>query len=184
LGIFNDNDPYGPGGAVAAIAAYLASNPTVSGQNLSGLLQAAGIPWKTYQEDTNLLNTAGGNFNQGGTITNTPITDPSQLTVPLVSFSGTAATPPSKTATQTITVTNLLSSTISGPINIALDDLTPGVTLINSNGSSNEQEESPYITVVDSNSSLAAGDSASVTLQLKVPDLDGFAYDVREVFQQ
>jgi hypothetical protein len=67
---------------------------------------------------------------------------------------------------------------------IALDDLTPGVTLINSNGSSNEQEESPYITVVDSNSSLAAGDSASVTLQLKVPDLDGFAYDVREVFQQ
>ena len=94
LGIFNDNDPYGPGGAVAAIAAYLASNPTVSGQNLSGLLQAAGIPWKTYQEDTNLLNTAGGNFNQGGTITNTPITDPSQLTVPLVSFSGTAATPP------------------------------------------------------------------------------------------
>jgi len=90
----------------------------------------------------------------------------------------------SKTATQTITVTNLLSSTISGPINIALDDLTPGVTLINSNGSSNEQEESPYITVVDSSSSLAAGDSASVTLQLKVPDLDGFAYDVREVFQQ
>jgi hypothetical protein len=30
--------------------------------------------------------------------------------------------------------TNLLSSTIPGPINIALDDLTAGVTLINSNG--------------------------------------------------
>jgi hypothetical protein len=32
-------------------------------------------------------------------------------------------------ATQTITVTNLLSSSIPGPINIALDDLTSGVTL-------------------------------------------------------
>ena len=94
LGILNDNDPYGAGGSVAAIAGYLALNPTVSGQNLSGLLQAAGISWKTYQEDTNLFNTVGGNFNQGGTITNTPITDPSKLTVPLVSFSGTAATPP------------------------------------------------------------------------------------------
>lgn len=411
LGIFNDNDPYGSGGSVAAIAAFLASNPTVSGQNLSGLLQAAGIPWKTYQEDTNLFNTTGGNFNQGGTITNIAITDPSELTVPLVSFSGTAATPPagatyqqytnayngsnqynfackhdgtlffvdtnggddpttanveakyyrplqqlqydldhdtvarynlitpdqyndmhsglntpfvyngvtytgdlgniaqgdnflsiivpkimasnaykrngviviwndesegtnqndfthtmveivisplakgnayasskdythssdlntlqkiyqvtattptgflndaanptldgtldlsdmfkpgvipktipnvrvtvskvtydwaSKTATQTITVTNLLSSTIPGPINIAFDHLTPGVTLINSNG----QEESPYVTVVASNSSLAVGASASVTLKFKVPDLFGFAYDVREVFQQ
>lgn len=29
-------------------------------------------------------------------------------------------------ATQTITVTNLLSTTIPDPINIALDDLTPG----------------------------------------------------------
>jgi len=107
LGIFNDNDPYGPGGAVAAIAAYLASNPTVSGQNLSGLLQAAGIPWKTYEEDTNLLNTAGGNFNQGGTITNTPITDPSQLTVPLMSFSGTAATPPALLTSSTRTPTTV-----------------------------------------------------------------------------
>jgi hypothetical protein len=75
--------------------------------------------------------------------------------------------------------TNLLSSTIPGPINIALDDLTAGVTLINSNG----QEESPYVTVVASNSSLAAGASASVTLKFKVPDRFGFAYDVREVSQ-
>jgi hypothetical protein len=91
----------------------------------------------------------------------------------------------SKTATQTITVTNLLSSTILGPINIALDDLTPGVTLINSNGSSsNEEEESPFITVAPANSSLAPSASASVTLQFKVPDFTGFAYDVREVFQQ
>ena len=408
LGIFNDNDPFGSGGSVAAIATYLAANPTVSGQNLSGLLQAAGISWKAYQEDTNLLNTQGGNFNEGGTITNTPVTDPSQLTVPLSSFSGIAPTVPppatqytnayngshqynfackhdgtlffvdtnggddptpanveskhypplqqlqydldhdlvgryniitpdqyndmhstlnapfvyngvtytgdlsniaqgdnflsivipeimaskaykrngiiviwndetegtnqndfshtmvqiiisplakgnayassndythssdlntlqkifqvtgytptgflndaanpspdgtfdlsdmfkpgvipknipnvrvnvsrvmynwqSKRATQMISVTNLLSSTISGPINIALDDLSPGVTLVNTSGLS---DDSPYVTIVPSNSSLAPGASASLTIQFKVPDFHGFVYDVREVF--
>jgi hypothetical protein len=38
------------------------------------------------------------------------------------------------------------------------------------------------ITVVPSNSSLAPGASASVTLQFKVPDFSGFAYDVRKFF--
>jgi len=412
LGIFNDNDPYGSGGSVAAIATYLANNPTVSGQNLSGLLQAAGIPWRTYQEDTNLLDSAGGNFNelnQGVTITNTPVTDPSKLTVPLVSFSGTASPPPpgatyqeytnayngshqynfackhdgtlffvdtnggddrttanveakyyrplqelqydldhdsvgryniitpdqyndmhstlsggfvyhgvsytgdlsniaqgdnflsivvpqimaskaykrngviviwndetegtnqndfshtmveiiisplakgnayasskdythssdlntlqkifqvtgntptgflndatnpspdgtfdlsdmfkpgvipksipnvsitvspvmynyqSHSATQTISVTNLLSATIPGPVNVAFEDLTPGVKLVNTSGTS---DEGPYVTVVPSNSSLAPGASASVTLQFKVPDFKGIAYDAHEV---
>ena len=60
------------------------------------------------------------------------------------------------------------------------NDLTPGVTLINTSGSS---DDSPYVTVVPSNSSLAPGASASFTIQFKVPDFDGFAYDVREVFQ-
>jgi len=105
LGVLNDNDPYGSGNSVAAIAAFLAANPGVSGQNVSGLLQTAGVSWKAYQEDTNLLNSAGGNFNQGGTITNTPVTDPTQLTVPLASFSGTAATPPSGATFQQYTNT-------------------------------------------------------------------------------
>jgi hypothetical protein len=97
FGISNDADPYSSVNSVApitAIAAFLTAHPRVSGQNLSGLLQAAGVSWNAYQEDTNLLNSAGGNFNQGGTITNTPVVDPAQLTVPLVSFSGIAPTPP------------------------------------------------------------------------------------------
>jgi hypothetical protein len=92
LGIFDDNDPYAAvNPSVPAIQAYLAAHTQVSGQNLSGLLEAARISWKAYQEDTNLLNTDGGNVNQGGSPTNTPVKK-KDLTVPLASFSGTATT--------------------------------------------------------------------------------------------
>ena len=91
LGILNDNDPYAATDpSVPAIQAYLAANTEVSGQNLTGLLEEHGILWKTYQEDTNLKNTDGGNDNQGGSPTNTPVKK-KDLTVPLVSFSGTAS---------------------------------------------------------------------------------------------
>jgi phosphatidylinositol-3-phosphatase len=76
---------------VPAVQAYLAVHPDVSGQHLTGLLQAAGISWNAYQEDTNLLNTDGGNINQGGTPTNVPVARKA-LTVPLVTFSGNAST--------------------------------------------------------------------------------------------
>jgi hypothetical protein len=63
----------------------------VSGPNLSGVLQDKGISWRSYQEDTDLLNTSGQNFNSaGGTLTNN-VADPSQYTVPLTSFSGSSA---------------------------------------------------------------------------------------------
>ncbi len=109
FGIANDNNPYTQVAAptVPAIQTYLTANPTVSGQNLSGLLQNAGIPWKSYQEDTDLATTglagtSNANGNQAaynsavnGTIpganslTSTPVSS-SQYTVPLVSFSGTS----------------------------------------------------------------------------------------------
>ena len=76
--------------AVPAIQMYLAANTEVSGQNLTGLLEEHGIPWKTYQEDTNLETTDGGNDNQGGSPTDKPVKK-KDLTVPLVSFSGTAS---------------------------------------------------------------------------------------------
>lgn len=66
----NDNDPY--------------PNNIVSKPNLSAELQSVGLSWKSYQEDTDLV-WAGGN------LTNT-VADPSQWTVPLVSFSGVSAT--------------------------------------------------------------------------------------------
>jgi hypothetical protein len=92
LGIFADNDPYAASNpAVPAIQMYLATNTEVSGQNLTGFLEEHRISWKAYQEDTNLLNTDGGNVNQGGTPTNNPVNE-KDLTVPLSSFSGTATT--------------------------------------------------------------------------------------------
>jgi hypothetical protein len=92
LGILDDNDPYAAvNPSVPAIQVYLAGHTQVSGQNLSGLLQDARISWYAYQEDTNLLNTDGGNINNGGSPTNTPVKK-KDLTVPLSSFNGTATT--------------------------------------------------------------------------------------------
>ena len=92
LSIFNDNDPYAATNpSVPAIQAFLTANTEVSGQNLTGLLEEHGILWKSYQEDTNLLNTDGGNANQGGSPTNKPV-NKKDLTVPLSSFSGTVST--------------------------------------------------------------------------------------------
>ncbi len=90
LSVLNDNDPYGSGKSVAAIASFLAANPTFSGENLCALLQNSGVPWKSYNEGTDLQNTTGGNGNISGNITNTVLPQ-AQWTVPLASFSGTNA---------------------------------------------------------------------------------------------
>ena len=65
-GVLNDNQPFGSGGVNQGNA-----------QNLSGLLQAAGISWKSYQEDIDLSKTDGSVLPQ------------SQWTVPLTNQSGT-----------------------------------------------------------------------------------------------
>jgi phosphatidylinositol-3-phosphatase len=66
----------------------------VNSPNLSGALQQNGISWKSYQEDTDLMNnTTGQNINgtHSSTVapTNTPVPT-SQYEVPLTSFSGTS----------------------------------------------------------------------------------------------
>ena len=59
--------------------------------NLSGLLQDAGIPWKSYQEDTDLVPTSGTvNFPAPSSLTST-VAPQSQWTVPIKSLSGTSA---------------------------------------------------------------------------------------------
>jgi hypothetical protein len=80
-GPLNDADPY-----------MNTPNNIVNAPNLSGLLQAKyrTSGWRSYQEDTDLLNTMGQNFNSaGGTLTNN-VASPSQYEVPLTSFSGTS----------------------------------------------------------------------------------------------
>jgi hypothetical protein len=75
-GPLNDADPY--------------PNNIVNAPNLSALLQAAGIPWKSYQEDID-LNPTSGTVNQpgAGSLTST-VAPQDQWTVPLKRFSGTS----------------------------------------------------------------------------------------------
>ena len=72
FGVFNDNSPYGPGGSNGTGGSNLGAT------NLSGLLQTAGVPWKTYQEDIDLKADAGAVLPQN------------QWTVPLNDVSGTS----------------------------------------------------------------------------------------------
>jgi len=88
LSKLDDNDPYGSGASVNQIHNFLVANPAYTGQNLSGLLQAAGLTWRSYTEGTNQLNTVNTNANLGGTLKATPAPE-SIWTVPLASFSGT-----------------------------------------------------------------------------------------------
>jgi phosphatidylinositol-3-phosphatase len=66
----------------------------VNAPNLSALLAAKGQTWRSYQEDTDLVNTNGNNINgdhgAGVAPTNT-VAQKSQYEVPLTSFSGTSA---------------------------------------------------------------------------------------------
>jgi hypothetical protein len=66
FGVNNDNQPFGPGGVNQGNAT-----------NLSGLLQANGIPWKSYQEDIDINKSTGQVLPQN------------QWTVPLTNSSGT-----------------------------------------------------------------------------------------------
>ncbi len=66
FGVNNDNQPFGPGGVNQGNA-----------PSLSGLLQASGISWKSYQEDTDI------NYSTGAVLPK------NQWTVPLNNMSGT-----------------------------------------------------------------------------------------------
>ena len=86
-GPLNDDDPYAN-----------TPNNIVNAPNLSALLQNAGIPWKSYQEDIDLATTAGANGNIPGNIgapgmppfLTSTVAPQSQWTVPTSSFSGTS----------------------------------------------------------------------------------------------
>ena len=90
FGVLNDNEPYGSGLSVNSIHTFQTNNPDYSGQNLSGLLQSAGLTWRAYSEGTNQLNSTGTNANLGGLLTATAAPE-SIWTVPLASFSGNNA---------------------------------------------------------------------------------------------
>jgi hypothetical protein len=84
-----------------------------------------------------------------------------------------------KTYSQTVTVQNLGTTTIAGPISVALDGLTFGVTLTNSNGTTfYTRPGSAYANV--STSDLAAGaTTAAFTLVFSNPQLKTISYTPR-----
>src|SRR5262249_3931102 len=75
-GPLNDADPY--------------PNNIVNAPNLSALLQAAGISWKSYQEDIDLSPTSGSVNQPGANALTSTVAPQDQWTVPLKSFSGTS----------------------------------------------------------------------------------------------
>ena len=68
-------------------------NNIVNAPNLSGLLQQkyGTSGWKSYQEDTDLLNTMGQNANSAGGVLTSSVAWPSQYETPLTSIHGTSA---------------------------------------------------------------------------------------------
>ncbi len=79
-GVLNDNQPYGAGGTNQNTTQHLSSYITNSGQT-----------WRSYQEDINLVPTAGGiNTPVANSLTST-VAAQAQWTVPLTNFSGTSA---------------------------------------------------------------------------------------------
>ncbi len=79
-GPLNDNDPYA-----------ITPNNIVNAPNLSALLQAAGIPWKSYQEDIDLTPTSGSVNQPGANALTGTVAPQDQWTVPTSSFSGTSS---------------------------------------------------------------------------------------------
>ena len=68
----------------------------------------------------------------------------------------------------TMTVTNTDPTSVNGPIQVVLTNLTPGVTMVNNTGTRNG---SPYITVTPG--ALGSGKSVSVQIQFSNPS-NGF----------
>jgi hypothetical protein len=79
-GPLNDADPYAN-----------TPNNIVNAPNLSALLQAAGIPWKSYQEDIDLTPNSGSVNQPGPNSLTSTVAPQAQWTVPTSSFSGTSS---------------------------------------------------------------------------------------------
>ena len=79
---------------------------------------------------------------------------------------------------QTLTLTNVSRSTITGPVQVVLDNLSSNTALSNKTGTATDG--SSYITVPNV-TSFAAGASATVQLQFNVPTSGGITYNPRVV---
>jgi hypothetical protein len=83
--------------------------------------------------------------------------------------------------TQPVTITNQTSSTISGPVNLVLDNLSSNTTLVGGAGttSANAPTGSPYVVATAGN--IAPGASVTVTLTFTMPASGSISYNPRTV---
>ncbi len=91
---------------------------------------------------------------------------------------GVTLNPITRRYVQTVTLRNNAAATIMGPISLALDNLSPNVTLFNASGATALMlpAGSPY---VNANTDLAAGQSVAVQLQFTNSGNIVFSYDAR-----
>ena len=83
------------------------------------------------------------------------------------------------TYTQTVTVQNQGTTTIAGPISVALDSLTPGVTLKNKSGSTFYTLPRSVYANVSSNDLAAGATTTAFTLTFSNPQLKTVTYAAR-----
>ncbi len=91
-----------------------------------------------------------------------PVVPPSEVAT---TASGLAYSRVSQTFNGTVTITNISSGVINGPLQILFTGLTAGVTLANATGNFSG---APYLTV-PAVASLAPGQSATVSVQFDNP---------------
>lgn len=154
---FSGSDGAGPSGALIQ----------ASDGNLYGTTVDGGIAWDP----------SGNNYGQGTIFKLTlPLNDVTGQTS--VVRGGFARYPFSKTIVQKLTLTNN-GPDLTGPVYLALDNLTSGVTLSNSTGTTVNYSPtgSPYITV--STTGMAAGSSTAVFLRFNDPALVAINYTTR-----
>ena len=82
---------------------------------------------------------------------------------------------------QNVTVTNIGTKAVTGPIYVVLENLSEGTTVVNAAGLTKTQtpKGSPYL--VATSGKLAPGASTTVRLKFSPPAIGGLAYQVRTV---
>jgi hypothetical protein len=184
--------PYAKGNAYASNVNYTHSSDVATMQELFGVV--ANTPTGYLNDAANYSNATSGTpvtydgthgfagqtpvgqpFPGFGTSTAQDLSDlfvsgafPTSLPGLTLTASGYAFNRHTSTDSQTVTVTNVLSQAITGPIYLVLGNLSSNTHLNNATGTTvNNAPGSPYITV--SSNGLAAGASTTVSLQFAAP---------------
>jgi hypothetical protein len=116
---------------------------------------------------------AGAKLVGGGTLG--PVVSPSFTVASPVSIILSTITYNSSTGlySQTVTLTNTTSGTLTGPISLALTNLPSGVVLTDATGTT---DGDPYVRFLTSGKTLSKGAKTSITLTFTAPSLSSIAF--------